>query len=300
MVKKQLSGIKGEISKNKDIYGLAISVLALVFSQFPPLYTYNYKPIFELHARGRLLLLDKMGKLEFQIPISIINTGKSSGNIYDIKSAFIDSEKKEIVKTMRVDQFMSIDSNIMIPSLEKWDNFIGLSVTLDSPWLKTCSFKSEDSIENDIDIITLIEDIKRDQEDEFLIIEDELGDDDYELKMDKQFEHQQNYKLKPEHKQRLADILKKTYKWIEAKDYQIVFYTITKEKGETKISSLKLYRIDVNKEFLDTYYRQFIKYERPFVYELQKRNLFLEIQEVNDKEIIKNCENMIIKYENIN
>lgn len=226
-----------------NIIPILISALAVILSQFPPVYTWFERPEIKSSDIERINILDNFGKATLEVPITLVNKGQKNGSISKI-TLTIFSETREVIGVF---ECQSTTENKDVPFYDFTNqpvNFQQIIVTTQSPWSRKCYFPLFDS--EDSDIQQLIADITQDKRNSFQRYYDEKYGllfptvDDVPVEVATDFES--SYKIKPEYRKRLSEILSAEYRWIENKPEYIGISIVDDNNGPVEYP--KVYQIE--------------------------------------------------------
>lgn len=120
-----------------DLLAVYVAFLAVLLSQFPPLHTVMGKAKPELSVDKFIIISHDLGKLNFNLPITILNSGSRTANIKKI-SCEIESESRNFNRTINVQAYY--DSNTLDGARGLMNTaFGGISVKPDESWQNTIS-----------------------------------------------------------------------------------------------------------------------------------------------------------------
>lgn len=228
-----------DIKSKHDLLTLFVAVIAVLLSQFPPVYQWFYTPIFDIAENEAFVIKpDARSGLTVGKYFSVTNTGEEAGRIKSIL-LFITDSNDNLLYESKAKNFMHSKSGAYSKPL--WENFTEINLKPNENWSHSVTYyKQLKSHElEDIHIIQNQVEHEREQWEEEM---EDKGIDlrDYDAVIPE-------FKISKELLEKLKETVKNKLKWFAEGDYFLYEASVTND-GE----KIKKYTFNINKRHLST------------------------------------------------
>lgn len=231
------------INEKRDLLSLLIATVAVLLSQFPPVYTWFYAPNLDIRTEESFAIrADAYVGLSIAKYYSVTNIGKESGRVQDLR-LFIADQNGNLVQQIRAQNFRLPSASLIgQPQLEK---FSEISLKPGDNWAHFISFgRKLNTLE--LEGIRYFRDEIKSERDEW---EDDLQEQGYDF--EKFDEDMPLFQISEKLLSNLKNAIKKKIKWFSEGDYKLYEVTFTGDNPQIRQYSFVIKEHDL-KIFADS------------------------------------------------